>query len=177
MPPQPEWTMRILAADEIERVGEIDLSESGNVVYQWIDGRLTATAERWERPRIDPEGWRRRAKGARQALETGGAALGAFDGDRLIGFAAVRYELAGDVAQLAALWMSRGHRRRGIATALVDEAIRLAKAQGARRMYVSATSVRVSRWVLQEPGLPSDTVRAPRAVHTRTRRHHMLREL
>ncbi len=139
MPPQPEWTMRILAADEIERVGEIDLSESGNVVYQWIDGRLTATAERWERPRIDPEGWRRRAKGARQALETGGAALGAFDGDRLIGFAAVRYELAGDVAQLAALWMSRGHRRRGIATALVDEAIRLARARGARRMYVSAT--------------------------------------
>jgi GNAT superfamily N-acetyltransferase len=43
------------------------------------------------------------------------------------------------MAQLAALFVDRAHRRQGIATALTDAGIRLARGDGAQELYVSAT--------------------------------------
>jgi ribosomal protein S18 acetylase RimI-like enzyme len=43
------------------------------------------------------------------------------------------------VANLAVLHVSRSHRRRGVGSRLAAEVARLARADGARRLYVSAT--------------------------------------
>jgi ribosomal protein S18 acetylase RimI-like enzyme len=65
--------------------------------------------------------------------------LGAFDGGKLVGAASLRYRITEDMAQLVSLHVSRGFRRRGVATALAEEIFRLARASWARRIYVSAT--------------------------------------
>ena len=73
-------------------------------------------------------------------LENGGVMLGAFDEEGLlVGFAVLRYQLAEGTAQLDALFVSQGYRRQGIATRLTSRVARLARADGATDLYVSAT--------------------------------------
>jgi ribosomal protein S18 acetylase RimI-like enzyme len=43
------------------------------------------------------------------------------------------------MANLAVLHVSRSHRRQGVGSRLAEEVARLARADGARRLYVSAT--------------------------------------
>jgi ribosomal protein S18 acetylase RimI-like enzyme len=43
------------------------------------------------------------------------------------------------MANLSVLYVSRNYRRKGIASILAGEVARLARADGARRLYVSAT--------------------------------------
>jgi len=133
------WTVREVPPEEFGRLAEIDLSESGEIVYKLVDGEWQVVPWNWERPPELLDAWDERIEVVRAALAPGGVAVGAFAGGRLVGFAALRYALEGDVAQLAALWVSAPWRRHGIATALVDELERRARARGARRMYVSAT--------------------------------------
>jgi GNAT superfamily N-acetyltransferase len=73
-------------------------------------------------------------------LAEGGTMLGAFDDDGgLVGFAVLRYGLAERMAQLDAMFVSNGYRRRGIATRLLARVVALARADGADWLYVSAT--------------------------------------
>ncbi len=134
----PSFDIRVMGIAEIDRISEIDVSERGSVVYKWIDGAVRPVPEAWERPRSYGEGWKRRAEGIRAALSQGGIAFGAFDANQLVGFASLRYHLAGTTAQLQALWVSAPHRRRGIATALVRHALDAARAAGDRSVYLSA---------------------------------------
>ncbi len=130
--------LRLLAADELSRVHEIDVSESGTFVYRYVAGRIEPVDETWRRvPRA--EAWQRYVEDWRAVLAAGGAAVGAFAGEALAGIAIVRYRLEGDMAQLVGLFVSRDVRRQGVATRLVDEVARLARAHGARELYVSAT--------------------------------------
>ena len=78
----------------------------------------------------------------RPMLRAGGTAIGAFAGERLAGLAVLRVGLRADTAQLAALFVDRANRRLGVAGALVDEVERLARVDGARFLYVSATPSR-----------------------------------
>ncbi len=75
-------------------------------------------------------------------IEAGGVLLGVFDGDRLAGFAVYDPSRPEGAVSLAALHVSRAHRGRGIGRTLTDEVVRLARAAGARRLYVSATPTR-----------------------------------
>jgi GNAT superfamily N-acetyltransferase len=43
------------------------------------------------------------------------------------------------MGNLSVLHVSRSHRRKGVASLLTEEVARLARADGARRLYVSAT--------------------------------------
>jgi ribosomal protein S18 acetylase RimI-like enzyme len=140
MPQEPHasWKMRPMAAEEVDRISEIDVSESGQVVYKWINGRVEAAPERWHRPRSHSDAWKQKADRIKARLARGGAAFGAFAGERLVGFVALQHRLADDVALLSALWVSRDHRRQGIATALTREVLRLARETGATAVYVSA---------------------------------------
>jgi ribosomal protein S18 acetylase RimI-like enzyme len=72
-------------------------------------------------------------------VRNGGVLLGAFDGDRLVGVAILRYKLTDTMAQLAVLHVSKDYRRHRIGQRLTQEVIRLAKADGARELYVSGT--------------------------------------
>ncbi len=131
------WQMRQMTPDEVDRIAEIDVSETGDVVYKWIDGKAVATPERWARPASYGDRWRELARWTRERVLAGGVAFGAFAGDRLVGFIALQYRLAEDVALLAALWVSRELRRQGVAAALTRQVVRAAEESGATAIYVS----------------------------------------
>jgi len=137
-------TIRQMTIAELKRIAEIDRSERITQQYVTVDGRLTLIdvdidASPWGGPRearvqhyIDE--WR--------PLLDRGVMLGAFDGNRLAGFAIYARPGAKDFAQLAVLHISRLYRRTGLGRRLTDEVIALARGDGASRLYVSATPTR-----------------------------------
>ncbi len=134
-----------LATQDIERISEIDRAERVTVGYNYHNGKLETEIVDWNVPRWythDETHSFSVASHIRQwkpLLEAGGVMIGALDGDVLAGFAILRYRLTTEMAQLAALFVSKDYRRQGIAEQMVDEVVRLAKADGARTLYVSAT--------------------------------------
>ena len=121
------------------RVAEIDVSEHGDIVYVYADGDVQISHEEWARPRRTAEEWKCFVDEWNSEVRSGGAALGAFDGDKLVGIAVVRYGLTDTMAQLTALFVSRDHRRLGVARRLTRAVCSLAKMAGATDLYVSAT--------------------------------------
>jgi ribosomal protein S18 acetylase RimI-like enzyme len=137
-------TIRHMAASELDRLGEIDRSEHVAREYSYRDGRLEARVADIAVPGWSPTGDHEHSVPSRIAawrplLDEGGTLVGAFDADAIAGVAIYRPHLTPRVANLAVLHVSRSHRRMGVASLLTDEVARLARADGARRLYVSAT--------------------------------------
>lgn len=117
---------------------EIDVSEDGGVIYENIDGVLCRKNEEWHRPRWTAAQWEATLTKWRSELKWD-QMLGAIDGGRLVGMASIRFRLTETMAQLTSLHVSRDYRRRGVATRLTQEMIRLARQGGAQDLYVLAT--------------------------------------
>jgi GNAT superfamily N-acetyltransferase len=138
-------TVRAMTPSELGRIGEIDRSERIAQQYKWRGGSLELIAVDVLAPRWGESGehtvqhyhdsWR-------PLVEGGGVLLGAFETDRLVGFAIYDPGLSGGPPRLAALFVSRPYRRRGIGRILADEVVRVARDDGARALYVSATPTR-----------------------------------
>lgn len=137
--------IRQLATQDIERISEIDRAEQVTIGYNYLNGKLETEAVNWNIPRWythDETHAFSVASHIRQwkpMLEAGGVMIGALDKDVLAGFAILRYRLTTEMAQLAALFVSKDYRRQGIAEQMMGEVVRLAKANGAGALYVSAT--------------------------------------
>jgi GNAT superfamily N-acetyltransferase len=137
-------TIRQVAASELDRIAEIDRSEHVTREYSYRRGSLESQAvdvavPTWSRCGDHEHSVQGRVNAWRPILDRGGKLLGAFDADTLAGFAIYRPHLAEGMANLSALYVSRQYRRKGIASLLAREVARLARADGARRLYVSAT--------------------------------------
>lgn len=132
-----------LPASDLSRIIEIDRSEHVTVLYHTRDGELVPEDVDLAVPAWYAEGEeysvQAKIKQWGPILRQGGVLLGALDGERLVGFAILRYRLDEGTAQLAVLHVSRPYRRQGVASLLTDEVCRLARADGARSLYVSAT--------------------------------------
>ncbi len=128
---------------QIGRIGEIDRTEHVTLGYTVRDGKLAAEAVDWRVPRWFDDGPEHSVSSLVESLSpmlaNGSALWGAFDGDALVGVMVYRPHLTEEMAQLVFLHVSHGYRRRGIATRLTAECIRLARADGAEKLYVSAT--------------------------------------
>jgi ribosomal protein S18 acetylase RimI-like enzyme len=129
---------------EIGRIAELDRSEHVTLAYSYAGGKLEAEEVDWQVPRwfADDRGEhsvQARIKAWAPLLEQGGMMVGAFDGPLLVGVAIFRPKLTTTMAQLAVLHVSKDYRRQGIASRLTAEAVRLAREDGARQLYVSAT--------------------------------------
>jgi ribosomal protein S18 acetylase RimI-like enzyme len=129
---------------ELARIAEIDRSEHVTALYAYRRGALEGRPADEKVPTWDATGAGEHSVGALVAafgpiLERGGTLIGAFDGEALAGVAIYRPNLDEKLANLALLHVSRSQRRRGIATRLTEEVARLARADGARHLYVSAT--------------------------------------
>jgi len=131
------FSLRPLTWADLRRANPIDVSERGDIVLAWVDGALIAEPHEWERPRWDPDLWEQRLAGWWLMLKPD-AMVGALAGDELVGLASMRYRLQPDMAQLTTLHVSQAYRRQGVATQLVAEVMRMARASGACRLYVSA---------------------------------------
>jgi GNAT superfamily N-acetyltransferase len=131
--------LRPLQIDELARVEEIDVLESGSTIYTVVEGKLLLRQETWQRPRRSAERWQPYVEEWKALLERGGAAIGTFEDRKLAGIAVLRVRLTESMAQLAALFVDHAYRRRGLGAALTQEVILLAQADGAHELYVSAT--------------------------------------
>jgi ribosomal protein S18 acetylase RimI-like enzyme len=135
---------RRLAPAELDRVGEIDRSERIRGAFVQRGDQLEERAVDWTAPPWSPGGEGEHSIAHQRAfceqhVEAGGTALGAFDGERLVGLGVVTPHVRPGVAQLAFLHVSDGYRRLGIGLRLADELERIARAAGDTAMVVSAT--------------------------------------
>jgi GNAT superfamily N-acetyltransferase len=140
----PGLTIRTLLFDELSRVAEINRTEHIDVLYQQRGTELVEQHGNWDAPAWLPSGHGDHTVAAKVGeLEgycaKGGVAIGAFDGDALLGIAVVIPHLRPSVAQLAFLHVSEQHRGAGVGVALADEMDRIARGAGATSMVVSAT--------------------------------------
>jgi GNAT superfamily N-acetyltransferase len=127
-----------MTAEELSRLPELDVSEEGTAVYVQHGAQVELVRRAHRRPPLSAEAWEPEVRLWQSFVREGGAAFGAFDGDRLIGVAVLRLGLREDTAQLAGLYIDRAWRRRGVATALVDDVAAVAQAAGVAWLYVSA---------------------------------------
>jgi ribosomal protein S18 acetylase RimI-like enzyme len=138
------WGMRIeeLKAADLDRIREIDRSESVRFKYVYEHGELLSVEINHEIPTWTDAMVVEAKEMLAPKLAAGGALLGAFAGDTLVGVAVLGGELIGVEAnqlQMAFLYVSNGYRRRGIANALMDEVCLRARQKGAKQLYISAT--------------------------------------
>ncbi len=132
-----------MKSSDVGRIAEIDRSEHVTLGYFFREGNLEAEEVDWQVPRWFDDGPEHSVPVMVEFLSPllahGATMYGAFDHDSLVGVMVYRPDLTEDMAQLVFLHVSNGYRRQGIATRLAAECIRLAKADGARQLYVSAT--------------------------------------
>lgn len=105
-------------AGDLDRIREIDRSESVRFLYVHEQGELRRVERKleiptWDDARIEEEKGRLGPKFA-----DGGVLLGAFDSDELAGVVVLGGEFIGlrsNQLEVAFLYVSNGHRRRGVA--------------------------------------------------------------
>jgi predicted N-acetyltransferase YhbS len=134
--------IRDLTRDEIPLVWTIDRREVIERIYRLKDGTLIA-----ESHRFDVQGWppgeaEKYTPLLQACFDRGGVFRAMFDGDRLVGVAALDSSWLGpqrDLLQLEFLHVSHAYRGQGIGVRLFEEAATIARQRGARGLYVSAT--------------------------------------
>jgi ribosomal protein S18 acetylase RimI-like enzyme len=138
-------TIRRMQNSEIGRIAEIDRSQHVTKAYSVNrDGSLEPKDVDWHIPPWSMQGQhdhtvRAYIEGSQLILDCGGVLFGAFDGEPLVGFAIYRPDLSHNTAQFAYLYVSNNYRNQGIGSKLTQRVIHLAKEDGAKRLYVSAT--------------------------------------
>jgi ribosomal protein S18 acetylase RimI-like enzyme len=139
--------IRRIPRDDLRTVvGAIDRSEHVDAEYTVVDGRLVERPVTMsEIPSWDPVGDGPYSVAAKVRHcgsvvdEHGGVVLGASEGQRVAGVAVVAPSFEPPLAWFAQLHVNRADRRQGVASALWDAASALARASGAKQLYVSAT--------------------------------------
>lgn len=135
--------IRRLAAHELGRAVEIDVTETDDVVLVQHGRTVTETHRTWSRPARDARAWARHVAGWETTLAAGGVAWGAFVNGRLAGIIVLRRRVRPPATdQLEALFVDRGARRRGIGSALIAGLEAEARAGGATALVVSAAPSR-----------------------------------
>ena len=138
-------TFRELSGNEADRLREIDRSEEIDGHYVMDNGALA-----YQKAPVSVQGWRPDDAGAypdriRETLAAGGAALGAFDGQKLVGLATLDARpVGGDPAVVALdlLYVGAGYRGRGIGKQLTALVVERARQLGATAIYISASPTR-----------------------------------
>jgi len=135
-----------MEADRIRMIEQVDRSELVEAEYvadQSSDGR-SLTLRRVEKSppeRIgpwSPEDVDRRVADWKPQIEGEGLLLGAFLGERLIGFAALSSEVSDGSAELLALFVDAKHRRSGVGSLLMEAVEDLARQRGIRALFIAS---------------------------------------
>jgi len=164
-----------LPSDGLQRFREIDRSEEVAVHYRQVGSRLVAKRVNDSVPNFFAEGdfhsIPELVKRWQPVVDAGGVLLGAFEEGHLAGIALLGGEVAAGVYQVALLFVSRPHRGRGVATALMNEVEQLARNENARALYVSsvpsdsAVGFYLSRGFRPADPLPELFAEEPEDIH------------
>lgn len=135
---------RQLGVDELGAIRDIDRTERVEELYVQHGTRLELRAGDWNASAWDADGSGEHSVAAQRtwlesAVGAGSIAVGAYEGDRLVGIGVVTRHVRPGVAQFAYLYVSNGYRGRGIGGRLSDELERIALEAGDTAMVVSAT--------------------------------------
>ena len=141
---EPAVEFRRLRRDELQRVAEIDRRERIDALFEQHGTQLVARQGSWSAPAWDPDGHgdhsvEAQVRALEQYVDSGGVALGAFDGDRLAGIGVVVPHRRPGIAQLAYLQVSAPFRALRIGSGLSERLELIARAAGDSEMVVSAT--------------------------------------
>ena len=167
--------IRRLPADGLQRFAEIDRSEEIHVHYRQLGEQLIEETVYDPVPDFFREGEHHSISELvntwQPVVDAEGVLVGAFDEDIIAGLALLGKELAPGVVQVALLYVSRPYRRRGVASALMDEMEHLARDLDARALYVSAVPSEsavgfyLSRGFRPTEPLPEPFAKEPEDIH------------
>jgi GNAT superfamily N-acetyltransferase len=135
---------RRLELEDLALIRDIDRAERIDAVYVQRGTQLELRTGDFSAQAWDPAGVGEHSVAAQRAwlerwVTAGSVALGAFDGDRLVGIGVVTPHVRPDLAQLAYLYVSDGYRASGIGSRLTDELEWVAREAGDTAIVVSAT--------------------------------------
>ena len=133
---------RLLKKKELNRLGEIDRTETIENIYHYKEGKLELVKEFYEIPKWSREQEENHISTLNNIYRRGGFIFGAFDKLNLVGIISLESEFIGrnkDQLNLAGLWVSKAYRKLGVGKTLVELVKEKALEMGAKKLYVSAT--------------------------------------
>ncbi len=134
--------VRRMRPEDAERLAEIDRSEVIDAICAIENGQECWTEAGHECPTWNEQGLTRLQDRFRHELQAGGAAFGAYDGERLAGFGVLGHRRIGEQQDMLAvdlMYVSRPYRRQGIGTRLMNALSEEAALRGAKSLYISST--------------------------------------
>jgi GNAT superfamily N-acetyltransferase len=143
----PAITYRPFNLTDLPRIRDLDRSERIDVLYIQRGTQLEERQGDFDSPNWSSEGEGEHSYAKQQAhveklLVSGAVAIGAFDGERLVGIGVLFPHLRRGMAQLAYLHVSNGYRAAGIGKRLSDDLDQIAREGGDSEIAVSATPSR-----------------------------------
>ncbi|MCR8644413.1 GNAT family N-acetyltransferase [Paenibacillus sp. N1-5-1-14] len=134
-----------MSEEQVHHLSEIDRSEMIDLIYEMPDGKLTELSQQHECPNWDESLLRELQDRFLYEIDQGGMAIGAFDGETLVGFGVLAHQYRGenlDQLQIDLMYVSRHYRRQGIGTRIMNDLSAEAKRRGAKYLYISSTETR-----------------------------------
>ncbi|MGE7777241.1 GNAT family N-acetyltransferase [Chitinophaga sp. NPDC101104] len=135
----------IMTAAQAPLLAQIDRSEVIDLLYEMQNGELTARETYIDCASWDADALRELQERYMATLDAGGFAAGAFSNGVLVGFGVLGHTWIGEAGnQLAVelMYVSRGYRRQGIGTQILERLAGEARKRGAAYLYVSSTETR-----------------------------------
>ncbi|SDX04405.1 GNAT family N-acetyltransferase [Paenibacillus sp. CF384] len=135
-------TFMQMKLEDAASIRDIDRSETIHVIYTCKNGILDETKSEHECPNWGEDDYLAIISRYEYELRSGGAAFGAYDQDKLVGFGVLAHPFRGpDNKQLQVdlMYVTRNYRRQGIGRRILDLLSNEAIARGAEYLYISST--------------------------------------
>ncbi len=133
---------RQLARSEIDKLVEIDRTETIERIYYFREGTLVLEDERWDVPEWSAARKQQLIAHLRTVFDHEATIYGAFDGGLLVGMSVLDHNFVQTGERrlnLEGLWVSDQYRGQKIGKTLFQLAAQDARRRGAKALYVSAT--------------------------------------
>ena len=133
---------RQLKSSEAERLKEIDASQFIGRAWRMVDGVRQLVDINYQDPDF-PNGYENHLTALKTTIENGGSALGAFSGNKLVGFCSVNADIFGAKSRyvlLDQIFVSLEYRAKGIGKQLFLRSVIEAKKLKAKKFYICAGS-------------------------------------
>ncbi|TJY43872.1 GNAT family N-acetyltransferase [Cohnella pontilimi] len=144
-----------MTKEQAHKIAEIDRSETIDFIYSYSYGQLQETATNHEAPGWDDGLIRELQERFQYELSNGGMAIGAYDGELLVGFGVLGHKFRGmerNQLQVDLMYVSRNYRRKGIGTRILDELSDEARRRSAKYLYISSTETRSAVYFYKNNG-------------------------
>ncbi len=139
-------TIRELSADDISLAAQVDRTETvyAKYVARYQNDRRTLALSKVELaepitiPTFRAEHFPARLASWKEQIADGGALIGAFDGEQLVGFIILKNAEEDSSAQISAVFVNAQHRRRGIGGQMLRRVEAIARTRAVKTLWLSS---------------------------------------